>query len=156
MLSFDIQDHRFQVRAAAVFVEADHVLLHRMVDDDFWTLPGGRVAPGEDGAATIVREMAEELGERVTCGPLLYVVENFFAYAGMAYHEIGLYYRAQLLPGSRLQRIDAEHAGIEGDKALVFAWFPRAALDAVALHPSFLKAALSEELLAFRHMVQRD
>lgn len=156
MLSFDIQDHRFQVRAAAVFVERGHVLLHRMADDDFWALPGGRVEPGEDGTMTIVREMAEELGERVTCGPLLYLVENFFEYAGKAHHEIGLYYRAQLRPGSRVLRNDTEHAGIEGDKALVFAWFPLAALDAVALRPSFLQAALRDEPLAFRHVVQRD
>ena len=103
-----------------------------------------------------VREMAEELGEGITCGPLLYVVENFFEYAGKAQHEIGLYYRAQLPPGSRLLRTDTEHAGVEGDKALVFAWFPRAMLDAVALHPLFLKAALRDEPVAFRHVVQRD
>ncbi|MES2992004.1 MAG: NUDIX domain-containing protein [Pseudomonadota bacterium] len=156
MLSIDIQNHRFQVRAAAVFIEGDFVLLHRLDGDDFWALPGGRVEAGEDGASTIVREMAEELGDAVTCGPLLYTVENFFEIAGKAHHEIGLYYRAQLPHDSRVRDTSVEHAGVEGDKALVFAWFPRHALDAITLHPSFLKAALCEEPLAHRHVIQRD
>jgi ADP-ribose pyrophosphatase YjhB (NUDIX family) len=33
-----------------------------------WSLPGGRVEPGEDDAATLVREMAEETGLVVTPG----------------------------------------------------------------------------------------
>jgi 8-oxo-dGTP pyrophosphatase MutT (NUDIX family) len=156
MLAFDIQNYRFQVRAAAVFTEGDIVLLHRLAADDFWALPGGRVEPGEDGAATIRREMAEELGETVSCGPLLYVVENFFEFAGKACHEIGLYYRAQLPRESRLRRTDAAHAGVEGDQALVFAWFRRTALAEITVHPAFLKTALGEEPLSFRHVVQRD
>jgi 8-oxo-dGTP diphosphatase len=33
-----------------------------------WELPGGRVEPGEDDRAAVVRECAEELGVRVTAG----------------------------------------------------------------------------------------
>lgn len=35
-----------------------------------WTLPGGRVEPGESDARAIVRELAEETGLRVRVGPL--------------------------------------------------------------------------------------
>ncbi|MFR9801813.1 NUDIX hydrolase [Pseudonocardia sp. RS010] len=34
-----------------------------------WSLPGGRVEPGEDDAAALVREMAEETGLAVEPGP---------------------------------------------------------------------------------------
>ncbi|PSQ47128.1 NUDIX hydrolase [Halobacteriales archaeon SW_7_65_23] len=34
----------------------------------FWTLPGGGVEPGESQAATLQRELAEELGCRVAVG----------------------------------------------------------------------------------------
>src|SRR3954451_17838633 len=34
-----------------------------------WSLPGGHVEPGEDDAAALVREMAEETGLAVTPGP---------------------------------------------------------------------------------------
>jgi 8-oxo-dGTP diphosphatase len=36
-----------------------------------WSVPGGRVEPGEDDAAALVREMAEETGLVVQPGPLV-------------------------------------------------------------------------------------
>jgi ADP-ribose pyrophosphatase YjhB (NUDIX family) len=36
-----------------------------------WSVPGGRVEPGEDDAAALVREMAEETGLTVQPGPLV-------------------------------------------------------------------------------------
>jgi 8-oxo-dGTP diphosphatase len=36
-----------------------------------WSLPGGRVEPGEDDATALVREMAEETGLVVVPGPLV-------------------------------------------------------------------------------------
>ncbi len=36
-----------------------------------WELPGGKVSPGEDDAAALVRELREELGVHVVVGPRL-------------------------------------------------------------------------------------
>lgn len=36
-----------------------------------WSVPGGRVEPGEDDAAALVREMAEETGLTIEPGPLV-------------------------------------------------------------------------------------
>jgi 8-oxo-dGTP diphosphatase len=36
-----------------------------------WSVPGGRVEPGEDDAAALVREMFEETGLHVAPGPLI-------------------------------------------------------------------------------------
>jgi 8-oxo-dGTP diphosphatase len=41
-----------------------------------WSIPGGRIEPGETDAQALVREMLEETGLIVTCGPLLGAVER--------------------------------------------------------------------------------
>jgi 8-oxo-dGTP diphosphatase len=36
-----------------------------------WSIPGGRIEPGETDQEAVVREVGEETGLTVTCGPLL-------------------------------------------------------------------------------------
>ena len=86
----------FQVRqrAAALIQSEGRVLLHRVVGDAFWALPGGGIDAGETAAQALVRELQEELGQPMEPGALACVVENFFTYAGTSYHEIGLYLHA--------------------------------------------------------------
>jgi 8-oxo-dGTP pyrophosphatase MutT (NUDIX family) len=154
MISFDAGTHRFHLRAAAIIRRDDRVLLHRLERDDFWSLPGGRVEPGETGAEAVVREMREELGLDASAGELALVVENFFSYAGAEHHEVGLYFDvaipAQALCG------DGAHSGREGDTTLIFTWFRLGELAGLDLRPAFLKAHLARGGRAFRHVVNRD
>jgi len=41
-----------------------------------WSIPGGRIEPGEADEQAVVREVLEETGLGVTCGPLLGAVER--------------------------------------------------------------------------------
>jgi ADP-ribose pyrophosphatase YjhB (NUDIX family) len=153
MISFDLGRYTFQLRAAAIFRSNGRVLLHRLEGDDYWSLPGGRVEPGEDAATTVVREMQEELGEAVTCGELACVVENFFEVRGKRHHEIGLYLLASFGHDAKLLDITRSHAGVEGDRRLEFRWFAITQLADVDVRPSFLRQALAEPGLRFQHAV---
>ncbi|MDQ7970225.1 MAG: NUDIX hydrolase [Oxalicibacterium faecigallinarum] len=155
MISFDIANHRFQLRAAAVFVHNAHVLLHRIEGHDFWALPGGRVEPGEEARTTVLREMKEELNESIECDKLLYLVESFFEDAGKQNHEIGLYFLTRFVSDSPMLDVKKMHRGVEGEKKLEFRWFPQHELSDIALYPSFLCQALSASELRFQHVIQR-
>ena len=145
------QDQLFYYRVAGVAVTDTQVLLQRAEIDEFWALPGGRVELGETAQAALVREMQEEMQARVTVGPLLWVVENFFTYQKYRVHELGLYFQIQLPDESRLW---AEHfSGLENDQFIVpyqiklyFQWFPRQVkvLTALPVLPVFLQQGLAK------------
>jgi len=156
MISFDINDRRFQLRAAAIIMRDDYILLHRLINDDFWALPGGRVEAGEEAASTIVRELNEELALPVRVGNLLWVAENFFPLNGKQFHEVGLYYLTTPEKDSIVLTSDGPYEGQEGNQKLVFTWFRRSEIVGMDVRPKFLVQSLAAETLQFGHFVNRD
>ncbi len=53
-----------------------HVLLHRRADNGYWSLPGGRVNPGESVVEACAREVLEETGLWVRVGRLIGVYSD--------------------------------------------------------------------------------
>ena len=153
MISLDTPTHRFHLRAAAVICRDNAILLHRRQTDDFWALPGGRVAPGEDAAKAVARELHEELGLAVQVGSLRLLVENFFTHAGKAHHEVGLYFQVALAAGVLPSNAEP-FTGRETD--LSFRWFPTTQLAHANVRPSFLKDYLTKPMNAFAHVVHRE
>jgi 8-oxo-dGTP pyrophosphatase MutT (NUDIX family) len=64
------QPHLFPVSVKGVVVRKGRVLLLRNERDE-WELPGGKLDLGEEPAECVAREIVEEVGWRVTSGPLL-------------------------------------------------------------------------------------
>lgn len=147
---------RFTVRAAAVCLRDDHVLLHTAEGLDFWALPGGRGEMGELTAQTVCREMLEETGLTATVGEMLWVVENLFEYDGKRFHELGFYYRVTLPDDVPLPRDLPEFTGTEGKTPLTFRWFSLAELERVRLFPTFFRQALREIPTSPVHVVHHD
>lgn len=145
------------VRAVGIFRSGSFVLLHRLKSDGFWSLPGGRVEPGETGAEALTREMREELGETVECENMAWVVENFFTLGVAKHHEVGLYFLARLQASSRSLSRVAAFPGKERLVPLEFEWFERSRLAALDIRPRPVRDLLARGLeTSFQHLVHHD
>lgn len=75
----DAATARPQLCVGAVAVDGDRLLLIRRAtppEAGRWSLPGGRVDPGETMAEAVVREIGEETGLEVVCDRLIGWVER--------------------------------------------------------------------------------
>ena len=156
MITFTREGVRFTHRVAGVAIDDGRVLLHQFEGEDFWALPGGRAELLEPATETLRREMREELAIDVDVIRLLWVVENFFDYEGLRFHELGLYFLMQVPAGWPQRTSQAAFEGHEGHHVLTFQWFPRDNLDQLRVLPSFLSQALRELPSEARHVVHSD
>jgi ADP-ribose pyrophosphatase YjhB (NUDIX family) len=157
VIRFDQGTRRFNYRVVGVAIHDGSVLLHRANHDAFWTLPGGRAEHGETAEQTIKREMVEELRTSVEVVRLLWLVENFFEYEGLNYHEVALYFLIRFPPGSAPLNAAACDA-VDAAVPLRFKWFrvEPTQLANLPLVPAFLAKGLANVPISVVHVVQRD
>jgi len=112
-----------QVAVGAVVLDDDSILLIRRGREPGrgrWSLPGGRVEPGETLAHAVVREVLEETGVECVVGELIGWVERI----GEGHHYVILDFAA--IPMSTGEPV-------AGDDALEARWVPLFEVDQLAL-----------------------
>ena len=113
---------RPELCVGAIARRGDELLLVRRGTEPgrgLWSVPGGRVEPGETLAAAVVRELREETGLEGTCGPFVGWVERI----GDTYHFVILDFAVEVADGD----------ATAGDDADEVRWVPLRALGDVAL-----------------------
>jgi 8-oxo-dGTP pyrophosphatase MutT (NUDIX family) len=147
-ISVSLDGGLFNFRVAGVAVCNDKILLHKTPSDNFWSLPGGRVDMFEFTKDTLLREMMEETGIVAEVKDLMWVVENFFAYDGKQYHEVGFYYK-MILPESKNQE---DFRTVEADNDLLFHWHPVDKLHEIRVYPDFITPDMVRNFTSTKHI----
>ena len=117
------------VAVGAVAVVDDAILLIERGTEPSagcWSIPGGRVEPGETLAEAVVREVAEETGLNAVAGSLIAIAERISS----AHH---------LLIANHFVEIIGSTNPTAGDDAADVAWVPLEHLEQVELVPGLLE-----------------
>ncbi len=118
--------------AKAVIIRDGKLAVIRISDgqEEWYILPGGGQEAGETLPQAVEREVAEELGLRVRCGELLFVIEGV---RGEDFHRVDLVFACDWLceDDSAPRTLDTNQTGT--------AWIDVATLNQQPLYPSRLR-----------------
>ncbi|MDC9825083.1 NUDIX domain-containing protein [Devosia sp. ZB163] len=155
MISFPDGDRLFTCRVGAIVRRNGHVLVHRVVGDDWVVLPGGRLELGEASDVAVVREIGEELGVAAEVGPLHFLLEGFYRDRGRTVHELGFYYEVSLPDAFPFRVGEVCHRIEDGGVMLEFLWVPsdEAGLNEANLYPGILRDRLAEPPATTTHLI---
>lgn len=156
MITFEVGNSRFNHRAVAIILDGDWALLHKSENDDFWSLPGGRVELLESSTDALKREMKEELDVDIRIERLVWVVENFFEYDCKSYHEIAFYFLIALPLDSHYYIKDKPFIAHDNGFELTFKWYRIDKLKQLRLYPTLLKKGLNSIPEKTEHIIHTD
>lgn len=145
----------FNYRTAAIILNGNKILLHKVVSDDCWTLIGGKVEMLESSDYAIKREIREELEEEIEIEKIIWFVENFFEREGQRYHELSTVYLVSLSNESQIKDKDEPFYGSE-DNRLCFKWFNINEMKNLQIKPNFLIEKLNPLPDTLEHLIHRD
>lgn len=138
MINFKIDDGVFNFRVAGILFSGSKVLVHRLINDNFYAFPGGRVEIFESTEDTIIREMKEELDVTVKVNRLLWICEHFFTHHNRKYHELCYYYLIECDDHNLLSNADVFYI-IEDKNKFEFRWIDVADIKNETVYPVFIK-----------------
>lgn len=168
MITFKKESSVFVYRVAGIAFFNNNILIHRNINDDFWSLPGGRCEMLEISKNTLIREMKEEIGVDIIIKRPLYFVENFFHFEEKDFHELSIFYLMEFPTHSKWVFENDTFPGIEQSFkiendvydgtgfALIFKWVNVNELENLRLYPLFLRKSLKNIKPFPEHIINHD
>ena len=144
-ITIDVDKYKLNVRAAGLIKHNGKILVHKNRNSNHYALIGGRVEIGENSAATIKREIKEEIGKDIEIIGYIATVENFFEMKGSKYHEILFIYEIEFL-NEEDKKIEYTMKNIEGKEELQYEWIDLEKIDDYPLLPKITKDILRENI----------
>lgn len=153
MINFRQDNKKFNYRISGILHREGKILFHKYIDGKSWMLPGGRAEFLEDSKETLQREFQEELDCTVNVKSLKYVVENFFEYNQLDYHELEFIYHIELHQGTiPTDDFEIKEFGV----TYLFKWISIEDLKIESIKPTCLVQSL-DDLLAtdIQHFIHK-
>lgn len=143
----------FRLRAAAIILKDQKVLMAVNDRDSYCYSVGGAVHLGESAREAVVREVLEETGAAMETDRLAFVHENFFIGTdGLRWHEIALYFLMKVPEGFAPRDGSLSMQGV----AEHMVWLPVDRLSEYAAHPAFFARELPRLSEGVRHILTRE
>ena len=140
-LSVVLNNQKLNIRACAIIIHDNKLLVHNNVNESHVALVGGRVKIGESSEQTIRREIMEEMGKEIEIIEYVSTIENFFEADDMPYHEIMFVYRVDFKNEEDKKIIETIH-NVEGEDELRYDWIDLDKIYEYPLKPDILKDLL--------------
>lgn len=153
-ITIDVDDYRLNVRAAAIIIHNNKLLVHKNRNDNYYALLGGRVKFGENSEETIKREILEETGKEIEIKGYISTIENFFEINGLKYQEILFVYEAEF-KNENDKLIQDKIKNVEGNDNLQYEWVDLNELNDVPLRPGAIKEILKDNVFPV-HRINDD
>lgn len=142
-LSINIEEYRLNIRAAAVIIHNNKILVHRNMKSDHYALIGGRVEIGEPSDETVKREILEETGKKIEITGYIGTIENFFEMKGPKYHEIMFVHQVEFID-KKDKEIQTTLTNVEGKDYLQYEWIDINKIQEYKILPETIKGILKE------------
>ena len=140
-LSVVLNNQKLNIRACAIIIHDNKLLVHNNVNESHVALVGGRVKIGESSEQTLKREIMEEMGKEIEILEYVSTIENFFEADDMPYHEIMFVYRVDFKNEEDKKIIETIH-NVEGEDELRYDWIDLDKINEYPLKPDILKDLL--------------
>lgn len=154
-LTLNTEKGIFNHRAAAVIVHNNKLLAQKNTSSGEYYLVGGRVRFGETSREAASREILEELGVEISDIKPLWINECFFIEDGRQFHEIGVYYLANI-ENTGFDNYETVFETREPGRTNIFEWLDIDSLDRVLLYPEFIKNEIKNPDKSLKLIITRE
>ena len=143
-LTVVLDNKKLNIRACALIIHNNKLLVHNNVNESHVALVGGRVKIGESSEDTLKREIKEEMGKENEILEYVSTIENFFDADDMPYHEIMFVYKVDFKNDEDKKIIDSIK-NIEGEDELRYDWIDLDKIEEYTLKPQILKSMIKNK-----------
>ena len=153
-LTVVLDNKKLNIRACALIIHNNKLLVHNNINENHVALVGGRVKIGESSEDTLKREIKEEMGKEIEILEYVSTIENFFDADDMPYHEIMFVYRVDFKDDADKKIIDSIK-NTEGEDELRYDWIDIDKIEQYPLKPQILKRMIKKRCFSI-HEINDD